>query len=36
MERDGYEADKVRLFVANLETSEKTDYSANFDQNAAG
>jgi dipeptidyl aminopeptidase/acylaminoacyl peptidase len=36
MERDGYEADKVRLFVANLETSEKTDYTVNFDQNAAG
>lgn len=36
MERDGYEADKVRLFVANLETSEKKDYSANFDQNVAG
>ena len=35
MERDGYEADKNRLFVADLETGEKKDYSANFDQNAA-
>jgi dipeptidyl aminopeptidase/acylaminoacyl peptidase len=34
MERDGYEADKIRLFVLNLETGEKTDYSANFDQNS--
>ncbi len=33
MERDGYEADKNRLFVMNLETGEKTDLSANFDQN---
>lgn len=36
MERDGYEADKNRLFVAELETGEKKDYSENFDQNAAG
>ncbi|WP_163325794.1 S9 family peptidase [Draconibacterium mangrovi] len=35
MERDGYEADKNRLFVANLETGEKKDYTADFDQNAA-
>lgn len=34
MERDGYEADKNRLFVANLETGVKTDYSANFDQDS--
>ena len=34
MERDGYEADKIRLFVLNIETGEKTDYSANFDQNS--
>ncbi len=33
MERDGYESDKNRLFVANLETGEKTDYSDGFDQN---
>lgn len=32
MERDGYEADKQRLFVMNLETGEKTDFSAKFDQ----
>jgi dipeptidyl aminopeptidase/acylaminoacyl peptidase len=36
MERDGYEADKNRLFVADLETSEKKDYTAKFDQNAHG
>nr|WP_320021740.1 S9 family peptidase [uncultured Draconibacterium sp.] len=35
MERDGYEADKNRLFIADLETGEKKDYSADFDQNAA-
>ena len=34
MERDGYEADKIRLFVMNLATGEKTDYSADFDQNS--
>lgn len=33
MERDGYESDKNRLFVANLETGEKTDFTADFDQN---
>jgi len=36
MERDGYEADKIRLFILNLETGEKTDLSANFDQNSSG
>ena len=36
MERDGYEADKNRLFVADLETGEKIDYSAKFDQNVQG
>ncbi len=36
MERDGYESDKTRLFVANLETGEKRDYTANFDQDANG
>ncbi|MCY1720098.1 S9 family peptidase [Prolixibacteraceae bacterium Z1-6] len=36
MERDGYEADKNRLFVADLETGEKKDYTERFDQNAAG
>lgn len=32
MERDGYEADKNRLFVMNVETGEKSDLSAAFDQ----
>jgi dipeptidyl aminopeptidase/acylaminoacyl peptidase len=36
MERDGYEADKIRLFVMNLETGEKTDHSISFDQNSTG
>ena len=36
MERDGYESDKQRLFVMNLETGEKTDYSARFDQCCTG
>jgi len=36
MERDGYEADKVRLFVADLETGERKDFSAGFDQNVSG
>jgi len=34
MERDGYEADKSRLFVMNIQTGEKKDLSANFDQNS--
>lgn len=34
MERDGYEADKQRLFVMDMETGEKKDYSAAFDQNS--
>jgi len=34
MERDGYEADKQRLFVMDLKTGEKKDYSVGFDQNA--
>jgi len=33
MERDGYESDKNRLFVANLENGEKTDFTTDFDQN---
>ena len=33
MERDGYEADKNRLFVADLATGKKEDLSAGFDQN---
>jgi dipeptidyl aminopeptidase/acylaminoacyl peptidase len=36
MERDGYEADKNRLFIMNIETGEKTDLSASFDQNSTG
>lgn len=36
MERDGYEADKVRLFVMDMENGEKKDYTTNFDQNAEG
>ncbi len=35
MARDGYEADKNRLFVADLESGDKIDYSENFDQNSA-
>jgi len=35
MERDGYEADKNRLFLMNLETGAKTDQSLNFDQNSS-
>ncbi|MDX9747307.1 MAG: S9 family peptidase [Paludibacter sp.] len=34
MERDGYEADKHRLFVLNLENWEMRDLTVNFDQNA--
>jgi dipeptidyl aminopeptidase/acylaminoacyl peptidase len=33
MERDGYEADRNRLFVANVQTGEKKEYTAGFDQN---
>ncbi len=32
-ERDGYEADKHRLFLMNMETGEKRDLTLNFDQN---
>jgi len=31
MERAGFEADKQRLFIADLTTGEKTNYSENFD-----
>ena len=34
MERDGYESDKNRLFVQNLETGKKTCLTADFDYNA--
>ena len=33
-ERDGYEADKHRLFILNLQTGAKSDLSVRFDQNA--
>ena len=36
MERDGYEADKSRLFIMNVATGEKTDLSLKFDQNSNG
>ncbi|MFW5963084.1 MAG: prolyl oligopeptidase family serine peptidase [Bacteroidota bacterium] len=36
MERDGYEADKNRIFVYNFETGEETNYSTDFEQNAHG
>ena len=36
MARDGYEADKVRLFIADLKTGVKKDYSSGFDQNVQG
>lgn len=36
MERDGYEADKSRLFIMNIATGEKKDISAKFDQNSNG
>ena len=34
MEREGNESDKSRLFLMNVETGEKKDLSANFDQNS--
>jgi dipeptidyl aminopeptidase/acylaminoacyl peptidase len=36
MERDGYEADKIRLMVMDLTTKEIKDYSKDFDQNSNG
>jgi dipeptidyl aminopeptidase/acylaminoacyl peptidase len=36
MERDGYESDKNRLFVYDIDTKAKTDYTKDFDQNAEG
>ena len=36
MERDGYESDKNRLFIADLNTNAKKDYSENFDRNVHG
>ncbi len=34
MERDGFEADKQRLFTVNLKTGEKAYHTKDFDQNA--
>jgi len=34
MERDGYESDKLRLFVLDIATGTKTNYSEKFDQSA--
>lgn len=36
MENDGYESDKIRLFVLNLATGEKKEYTKDFDQNVHG
>jgi len=36
MERDGYESDKNRLFVMDIETNQKFYGTENFDQNADG
>jgi dipeptidyl aminopeptidase/acylaminoacyl peptidase len=36
MERDGYESDKNRLFICDLDTKIKTDYTKDFDQNVDG
>ena len=36
MEREGYEADKIRLYLMNLGTGEKADLSSDFDQNSTG
>jgi len=34
MARDGYESDKVRLFILDLSTGDKKDYTKDFDNNA--
>ncbi len=34
MERDGYESDKARLYIADLKQGDKVDYSAKFEQSA--
>jgi dipeptidyl aminopeptidase/acylaminoacyl peptidase len=36
MERDGYEADKLRLIIYDTQSGSKKDYSENFDQNSEG
>ncbi len=35
MERDGYESDKNRLFILDLATGKKKDFSTGFDQNVS-
>lgn len=35
MQRDGYEADKNRLFIYDFESKQKQDYTKDFDQNAS-
>jgi Tol biopolymer transport system component len=35
MERDGYEADRNRIFVMDLATGQKEELTVDFDQNAA-
>ena len=36
MERDGYEADKIRLMIRDMATGKITDYTKDFDQNVHG
>lgn len=36
MERDGYEADKNRLVIYDINSKKVTDFTVNFDQNVAG
>ncbi len=36
MEREGYEADKIRLMVRDMKTGEIADFSTGFDQNVHG
>lgn len=36
MEHDGYESDKLRLMVLNIESGEMTDYTADFDYGVSG
>ncbi len=36
MERDGYEADKIRLMIRDMATGEILDLTTNFDQNVSG
>ncbi len=36
MEREGYEADKSRLFLMDVQTGTRTDVTTQFDQNVAG